>query len=63
MKREILEDIASEPYAARGDDASNLFELEQNLKNLCSQCLKKGCKISLKKWHRVNKLQDGEKYI
>lgn len=47
MKSAMLEDIASEPYAARGDDASNLSELEQNLKNLCSRCLKKGCNISI----------------
>lgn len=36
MNSERLEDIASESPTARGDDASSLFELEQNLKNLCS---------------------------
>ena len=45
MKSALLEDIASEPYAARGDDASNLAGLGKNLKNSCSECLKKGCNI------------------
>ena len=41
----MLEDIASEPYIAREDDASYLFVLRQNIKNLYSKCLKKGGNI------------------
>ena len=38
--RKLNEDIASEPYIARGDDTSGY-------RKLCSDCLKKGCNISL----------------
>ena len=37
MINKTNEDIASEPYVARGDDASG--------KKLCFACLEKGCKI------------------
>ena len=41
MINKTNEDIASEPYVARGDDASG--------KKLCFACLEKGCKITLLK--------------
>ena len=37
MKGYYNEDIASEPYIARGDDAND--------EKLCSKCIEKGCNI------------------
>lgn len=37
MKGYYNEDIASEPYIARGDDASD--------EKICSKCMEKGCNI------------------
>ncbi len=43
MQPKTSEEIASEPYIARGDDA----ERDQNCEiKTCSKCPKKGCKIN-----------------